>query len=401
MKTILFAVWIFLAGAASGQVGIGTATPNPKSALEIKDSTRGVLIPRMTWLQRAAINLPPDGLMVYQTDSTKGFWHFDGVKWNHIYSSAVTSNVGGKAKLVLSDTITNAQAQAIIDADFGPNTQELYIMGCDRLTSFSLPALTTSTNVFVCDNPILNTLNLQNLRACTGHVYVQNCPLLSNLNLNSLQNVILSTMGSDYAFVIQKTRVSNLTFPSLKRVSGAMAVTDNGQLVSINLPALSNPISVLAISNNSSLTSISIPLLTSCGGLWMESNISLPTITLPALQKLNYFYIFKHASLTSINFPALTQIVAPAGYCKVNQSPNVTSVRFDNLIQFLPAELDLTWCKLPSTEINYILAKFVSISPAITGKRLSLAQLVSAPPTGQGIIDRATLVANGNTVIPY
>ena len=53
------------------QVGIGTTTPVPSAALEIKDTTRGLLIPRMTMVQRNAISTPATGLMVYQTDSTK------------------------------------------------------------------------------------------------------------------------------------------------------------------------------------------------------------------------------------------------------------------------------------------------------------------------------------------
>jgi len=62
-------------------IGIGTSTPHASAALEIKDSAKGILIPRMTMVQRNAIANPAEGLMVYQTDSTKGFWYFNGLSW--------------------------------------------------------------------------------------------------------------------------------------------------------------------------------------------------------------------------------------------------------------------------------------------------------------------------------
>lgn len=63
------------------QVGIGTTTPDASSALEIESTSRGLLIPRMTEAQRLAITTPANGLLVYETDATPGFWYFDGTNW--------------------------------------------------------------------------------------------------------------------------------------------------------------------------------------------------------------------------------------------------------------------------------------------------------------------------------
>ncbi|MFT3910627.1 MAG: hypothetical protein QM737_14470 [Ferruginibacter sp.] len=118
LLSILSGLTIFI--SSNAQVGIGTTTPNNLAALEIQDTARGLLIPRLTMVQRLAIQSPPEGLMVYQKDSTKGFWHFDGVQWRNIYSSSYTNSVGGKNKIIIVDSVTNAQAQAIIASDFGP-----------------------------------------------------------------------------------------------------------------------------------------------------------------------------------------------------------------------------------------------------------------------------------------
>lgn len=62
-------------------IGIGTNVPNVSAALDITDSARGLLIPRMTKVQRLSIANPAEGLYVYQTDDNKGFWYFDGTTW--------------------------------------------------------------------------------------------------------------------------------------------------------------------------------------------------------------------------------------------------------------------------------------------------------------------------------
>jgi hypothetical protein len=63
----------------SAQIAINTdgSLPTAGSILDIKSSSLGLLIPRMTTAQRTAISLPPDGLFVYDTD-TKTLWIYQG-----------------------------------------------------------------------------------------------------------------------------------------------------------------------------------------------------------------------------------------------------------------------------------------------------------------------------------
>jgi len=70
-----------------GSVGIGTATPNASSIVDITSTTQGFLPPRMTGTQAEAISTPAEGLMVYSTDGSgvtivaKGWWGYDGTNW--------------------------------------------------------------------------------------------------------------------------------------------------------------------------------------------------------------------------------------------------------------------------------------------------------------------------------
>ena len=61
----------------------GHMDAHPAAALEIISSDRGVLIPRMTYLQRQYIPVDSaaEGLLVYQTDRLSGFYLYDGTQW--------------------------------------------------------------------------------------------------------------------------------------------------------------------------------------------------------------------------------------------------------------------------------------------------------------------------------
>jgi hypothetical protein len=51
-----------------GQVGLGTATPESSAAFEVNSSSRGVLLPRLTYDQRNLISSPAEGLMIFCTN---------------------------------------------------------------------------------------------------------------------------------------------------------------------------------------------------------------------------------------------------------------------------------------------------------------------------------------------
>lgn len=78
---ILFILSIISNNNLFSQVGIGTTSPNASSILDITSTSKGILIPRMTSSQRESISSPANGLMVYQTDGTSGYWYYNGSLW--------------------------------------------------------------------------------------------------------------------------------------------------------------------------------------------------------------------------------------------------------------------------------------------------------------------------------
>lgn len=125
----LFTLFILLtAFPIFAQVGIGTTSPDPSSILDITDTNRGFLIPRMTEVQRDAISSPEAGLLIYQLDNTPGFYYYDGTIWTTFSTGGgqaweLTGNAGTSPSTNLLGT-TDAQ-----DFVLGTNSTEVMRVG--------------------------------------------------------------------------------------------------------------------------------------------------------------------------------------------------------------------------------------------------------------------------------
>ncbi|WP_139362200.1 NHL repeat-containing protein [Hymenobacter sp. CRA2] len=75
-------------------VGVGTTTPDASAALDIKATDKGLLPPRLTSAQRAAISSPATGLLVYQTDGVAGYYYFSGTAWLNL-STGIQPDASG------------------------------------------------------------------------------------------------------------------------------------------------------------------------------------------------------------------------------------------------------------------------------------------------------------------
>lgn len=85
MKNFTKIVFLFITHDVLSQVGINTTTPDSSSILDITSTEKGVLIPRMTAIERISISTPiAEGLLVYQTDDVEGFYFYDGTSWDRI-----------------------------------------------------------------------------------------------------------------------------------------------------------------------------------------------------------------------------------------------------------------------------------------------------------------------------
>ena len=70
---------------SSGNVGIGTSTPNTSAILDAQSTTKGVRFPNMTTTQKTAISSPAAGLVVFDTTLAK-LCVYSGAAWQTITS---------------------------------------------------------------------------------------------------------------------------------------------------------------------------------------------------------------------------------------------------------------------------------------------------------------------------
>ena len=80
-------VSLFITNCAFAQgmsVNTTGAAAVASAMLDVASTSKGVLVPRMTGAQKWAISSPATGLMIFQTDSTAGFYYYSGSVWSAV-----------------------------------------------------------------------------------------------------------------------------------------------------------------------------------------------------------------------------------------------------------------------------------------------------------------------------
>ena len=80
-------VYVFCTNSSFAQgVSFNTtgAAADASAMLDVASTSKGVLVPRMTGAQKWAISSPATGLMIFQTDSTAGFYYYSGSVWSAV-----------------------------------------------------------------------------------------------------------------------------------------------------------------------------------------------------------------------------------------------------------------------------------------------------------------------------
>jgi hypothetical protein len=95
-----------------GNVGVGTTSPHASALLDLTSTTKGMLTPRMTLAQRNTITSPAQGLLVFQTDNTPGFYYYDG-EWKTFTNPNLFTGTINTTKLNVSGDPKNGINAAI------------------------------------------------------------------------------------------------------------------------------------------------------------------------------------------------------------------------------------------------------------------------------------------------
>lgn len=95
----------------SKSLGIGTNSPNASAILDVSSLSKGVLIPRMTTLQKNAISTPATGLLVYDTNLNQ-VNVYNGSAWTAL-GGGVTDGDKGDIDVTLNGDLWTVDTAAI------------------------------------------------------------------------------------------------------------------------------------------------------------------------------------------------------------------------------------------------------------------------------------------------
>ena len=147
MKAILTCLGLFALMNVSAQspgISINSDGSNADGSaiLDVKSSSKGFLMPRMTEVQKNAVSNPASGLMIFQTDGESGFYFYDGTSWSNLSKGEAWAFDGNAGTSSGIDFIGTTDAQ---DLEFRTNNVNRM-----RLTqSGQIELLNTGSSVFV------------------------------------------------------------------------------------------------------------------------------------------------------------------------------------------------------------------------------------------------------------
>jgi hypothetical protein len=177
----------------TGSVGIGTTSPNSAAALEIVSTTKGLLLPRLTTIQRNSIAQPPAGLVIYNTttNTVQGYGG-SSAEWlntNATYAGSVAiynnSPVWQTFTATSSENITSVEAyvQMIISGQSTSVIAKIYSGNYDpNATPTQTPIATSSSTSVTASSYSWKSFSFSSPASLTN---------------GSLYSVVLFNSGSD------------------------------------------------------------------------------------------------------------------------------------------------------------------------------------------------------------
>jgi len=149
---------------ATGSVGVGTTTPVSSAIVEMQTTSQGLLAPRMTKVQRDAIVAPATGLLIFQTNSTPGFYYYSGASWTAISTKGANTSLSNLAAATAINAALTPNTNNTLDlGSTTANWNELYVNsikfmdGSTQATAGGGATYTAGTGISVAGTVITNT----------------------------------------------------------------------------------------------------------------------------------------------------------------------------------------------------------------------------------------------------
>lgn len=221
----------FLAGASS--IGNST-TMSTKAILDLKSTTKGLLLPRMTTTQRDAITSPPEGLVVWNI-TTNSYDQYDGSSWERLATTTGAETFSSKGIDADTNTLSNidngeikaAAAIALNKLAAATASRALVSDG----SGFVSPSATTSTQI-----DYLSTTNTNVMSAINGRIAQSSATAKGDVFVATASGVvgIMSVAGGSDG---QQLTLDSARAHGMKWATSASALSGPGQLLNLGCSA--------------------------------------------------------------------------------------------------------------------------------------------------------------------
>jgi hypothetical protein len=298
--SIICVSYFNIASAQSVAINADGSAPNTNAMLDVKSTTKGLLIPRMTTAQRTAI-ANTTGLLVFDTN-TKSFWYNDGSAWNNMAATpgwSLTGNsgtvdgtnfLGTTDNVPLNLKINGKLAGRIESAAYSGTNQSNTFLGFqsginnasgDYNIGFGLNALFTNSSgngntAFGYQS--LSNSNSSNNTAIGEDALLYNTSGMNNTALGSFTGS-LNTTGNFNTVIGYNANVTQNNF------TNATAIGANAKVAGSNIIQLGDD-NVTAIETNRNCTMIA-------GAYGTYSDARLKTLIKPLTLGLNFIEMLK------------------------------------------------------------------------------------------------------------
>lgn len=249
---------------------------------------------------------------------------------------------------------------------------------------------TNTGNIWIANSttPGDFSLELQN-------AYIEWLPRTTNLmnaiglftygDLSGITSIIFKQSSAIAGFDIESTTsLQSASFPNLVSVD-ALNVQGGG----------------FTLSSNAALASISAPVLESVAGpLYIVDDAPvLTSLDLGSLQSVGLALTIRGTSLTAISLPNLVTVGGDVlnDALAMTSNANLATIDLSSYVPTNGTNIDLGNCALLAASVNHVLARCVANAAYVSGS-VKLGAGTNASPTGQGILDVATLTGRGVAV---
>lgn len=206
MSTKLLPIVMLLFSMATfAQVGINTTTPDPSAILDINSTTGGVLLPRMTTVQRDAIPAPKSGLTIFNETVLKFQGYFNG-SITSIDQSNLLENSTSSGSTEYGQSFTAGQTGQLVSVEFistTANATATLVAGAGTLAGSNTTTfnMVVGTNVVTLTTPLaLTTASVYNFRVNASNLAIRFSNTDSYAGGNLLQPGAGSFPGFDFYF---------------------------------------------------------------------------------------------------------------------------------------------------------------------------------------------------------